>query len=231
MLRAESRWVLQVAGAAVLAAACLGSPPGYDEKDAGDEPTADAGPDAAPGAAGLTFVWIADPDPPAQLDGDVTLTEVRLDLRDLRAIGDSAPGDERTSRDQLDLRWEDRDEPVPLVFEHAPPGLYSSLQFDIGGDGQGNAFLIRGTVVRDGMTLPFEISDQSALPVSVPLAFELQAGETRTIDVSLAIGAAVGDIDWSMVELDEGELELDEGPQLDEFRAALADGFAAGVQE
>ena len=64
------------------------------------------------------------------------LEEVRLDLENVRAVGDAAPGDSRTSRvDSLRLEWwggdddgrRPQNEPVVVTFDQAPPGLYSNV--------------------------------------------------------------------------------------------------------
>src|SRR6266540_1978898 len=90
---------------------CAGNLYGDDDQ-AGDHDSGpgahDGGvPDAVPGASGLVLHWVADPQPPAAGTADglapsVTIKEVELNLFVVRAIGDSAPGDARTSVAELE---------------------------------------------------------------------------------------------------------------------------------
>src|SRR5688572_25830696 len=126
-----------VALVALLAAAC--SVESASRPDGGPVPGDDGGgpgPDAPVGSAGLVIEFRGVPALPASLGGDFDpeLQDVRLDLEDVRAVGDAAPGDERTSRDQLRLEWRAGDsegegdgddgggnDPVVVTFDQAPP--------------------------------------------------------------------------------------------------------------
>ena len=83
--------------ALAFAAGCSGGVPGTDagEVDGGAD-SGDGG-----GTTGLHFAWYPDPVPPGEVEDDLRIDDVRLELRQLRVVGDAAPDDPRTSRDDL----------------------------------------------------------------------------------------------------------------------------------
>ncbi len=189
--------------------------------------------DASPNIQGLRVLWACEPMPVAQLDDGLWLSDVYLHLRDVRVIGDSAPGDPRTSVDELELRWRDGEEPDPLFFPEAPLGLYSRFEFKVEGDGggvgDGGAIRLRGEVQLEGDNEPtsFEIQDAAAFSGSLAVDIELQVGQGGTLVVTFDAAAVLAVVDWESVPRnDDGDLELDEdSPQIGAVRAALADGF------
>ena len=230
-----------VALVALMAAAC--SAETATRPDGGSDPGQDgggAGPDAPVGSAGLVLEFRGVPALPASLGGDYDpeLEEVRLDLEDVRAVGDAAPGDERTSRDELRLEWQGGDsggeggggeganDPVVVTFEQAPPGLYSNVFADL------VAYQLEGSVVVEGDgggDRDFEIEDSpsTGIAISIPLGgVTLEAGETRRVIIEVSCAAAVVDTPWDQVEEDEGELVVDGGsPEIDAVRGAMAGAF------
>ena len=225
---------------ALLAAAC--SVESGSRPDGGVVPGQDGGgpgPDAPVGSAGLVLEFRGLPALPAALGGDfdAELDEVRLDLEDVRAVGDAAPGDERTSRDELRLEWrggassgeggddEPQNEPVVVTFDQAPPGLYSRLFAEL------VAYQIEGTVVvAEGGERDFEIDDSPSTGIAISISLggvTLEAGETRRIIVEVSCADAVLDTPWDQVEEDEGELVVEDGsPQVAAVREAMQAAFS-----
>jgi hypothetical protein len=226
MRRAGYR-IAGLAFALAVSAACSDdAPPGADAGDDDGGGTIDAG-DGGGGTAGLRFEWRPDPVPPGEVEDDLTIDEVHLHLRDLRAVGDAAPGDARTSRAALDLDWEEGAAPPALRFDTAPPGLYSQFEFRLdGGDGEDEAYSIEGMVYLEDAWVPYEIEDGLPLSVSIPLDVDLAVGEVEVVDIRIRLDAAIEGVDWANATLDDGTLVLDE-EQLAEVRDILAAGFEA----
>lgn len=208
--------------ATALCAAC-GASPGTPAADARPEPgDGDGGPaDAAMTSAGLVLEFRGDPTLAAEVGGDfdATLVSVRLDLEDVRAIGDSAPGDERTTRSSVELEWhgeeeeEEEDgeadnEPVRVTFADAPPGLYSLVLAQV------VHYRVRGTVVVDAVTREFEIEDEppSDLAISVDLGgLVLEPDAIREVEIAVSLAGAAADLRWDQITPDgEGNLRVDQ---------------------
>jgi hypothetical protein len=189
---------------------------------------------------GLTFKFSTSPTLPNVTDG-LTVTEIRLSLHDVRAIGDAAPGDNRTYLPELDLEWRtDNTGPQVVSFPMAPPGIYSALDAHFGGGGGsghrlvaggpgggGGTYDIRGTVVVNGQTYPFEVEDDYAMePISVTLyGVQVDPHQMTIARIGLDLGS-LADIDWTQVPFRDGELRLDESvPQTSYFSEQLAASF------
>ncbi|HUS67858.1 MAG TPA: hypothetical protein VMZ28_25155 [Kofleriaceae bacterium] len=231
---------------AVLGAALwpgCGSPSGTPAADA--EPHAGDGdggpPDAGMASAGLVLEFRGDPTLPAELGGefDAVLDAVRVDLEEVRAIGDSAPGDERTTRAAVELDWyaagEEEEEgeeetdanndPVRVTFADAPPGLYSLVLAQV------VRYRVRGTVVVDAETREFEIDDEppSDLAISVDLdGLVLEPDAIREVELAVAVADAVAELRWDEVTPDgDGDLKVDEndGEHIAPVRDAVEQAF------
>ncbi len=232
MLRA-GRFAVGLLATLLALGGCLSAPPGVDI-DAGHPGDGDASIDAdvPPGGAALVFKWLAKPAPQAGVGANMVIKEIRLPLRDVRAVGDAAPGDIRTSVATLDLRWDDGHAPQVLTFPLAPPGLYSRFEFRVQSvDGKGYELKGEVTVAGHEDTLKFDIHDNQMLPVSLPLSeLELKVGEVENIEVSLNVAAVLAVIDWQSMQDDDGSYEIDEqSPQIGVIRAALASSFSVHV--
>jgi hypothetical protein len=227
-----------VALAALLAAACTTE--SGSRADAGavsGEDGGGSGPDAAIGSAGLVLEFRGVPTLPASLGGDfdAELEEVRLDLENVRAVGDAAPGDERTSRDELRLDWSGEgdddggdgssNEPVIVTFDQAPPGLYSNVFAQL------TSYRLRGEVeLEEDNERDFEVDDAppAGIALSIPLGgVTLEAGETRRVVIEVSCVDAVIDTPWDQVDEEEGNLVVDEedAAQIDPIRAAMQMAF------
>lgn len=230
---------MPVALVAVLAAACSVS--SGSRADSGPDPGDDGGgpgPDAPPGASGLVLEFRGVPALTAPITGDFPgeLSEVRIDLENVRAVGDAAPGDERTTRDELRLEWwgigDDDDgggdaannDPVVVTFSNAPPGLYSNVFAEL------TDYRLQGKVeLAPDEDHDFEIDDSPSLAISIPLGgVTLEAGETRRVSIDVSCGALVMETRWDEVTPDgEGKLRVDSGsPQIGSIREAMQEAFS-----
>ena len=216
----------------VAAAAGCSSPAtgGVDGGGGGDAPPSDrdGGPndvDAPPAGVGLELDLVA-PGLPWVATG-VAVERVRLWLRDVRVIGDSAPGDARTSLAQLELDFEPGRDPPPVSFPQAPPGNYSQLAARLGRSDGSQSFEIQGTVTIAGQPHELEIRDLNIADVSVALDVRV---ETAAVAVTVALDLSfLGGIDWSSAPQDgNGRIQLEDGgPIVDAVRAGLVAGFHA----
>jgi hypothetical protein len=147
---------------------------------------------------------------PVTWDRDETLTVsgVSLELRDIRLIGDAAPGDSRTSRDQLKLSWPASAVPV-VSFGNAPPGLYSRLRATV------REFDVDAQVQRDQDDSPWQLElDTEGNPVQLDIALGdviLPVGGLVTLEVDFELDKVLKDIDFGSIEVEDGEGELDPG--------------------
>jgi hypothetical protein len=220
-------------GLAVALAAACSPAPFVDEPDAGANPGQDGGVDAGPiTQSGLVFQWQNLPTLPGGLGETLYLDEVRMPLRDVRVIGDAAPGDSRTYVASLNLRWRHGDAPPVLDFPMAPPGLYSRFEFRVQ-SGEGNGYVLSGEIVMPGHEnrVKFAIHDSQMLSVSVPLVgLALEPGQVKTVSVRIDIAAVLHAIDWSHVEIDDDEIDIGEdSPEISVIRATLATSISAAV--
>jgi hypothetical protein len=223
---------------ALLVAACSVS--SGSRADSGPDPGDDGGgpgPDAEGGAAGLVLEFHGVPTLTAHLDGDfpAELEEVRIDLVNVRAVGDAAPGDERTTRDQLRLEWWGADDdgsepaqndPVLVTFNEAPPGLYSNVYAEV------VDYRMRGQVQVEvgGEDRDFSIDDtpSSALAISIALGgVTLEAGETQHVSIDVSCATAVIETRWDEVTEQDGNLVVDSSsPQIDTVRENIQAAFS-----
>jgi hypothetical protein len=213
-------------------------PGGGDGGAAGDGGSAD--PDAAPPTSGLVLAYEGEPAFPATLGGpyEIALSRsVRLDLRDVRIIGDAAPGDARTSRAQIWLAWgcEEGDggveegegecegsAPRRFSFPDAPEGIYSSLLARL------HLFRYEGQATTD-QRREFTVEEEpEGVDVTIPLPdVPLGPGEVVEIVIGVALDDPVLAVDWGAVAPDgSGILLVNEGSsQIDSVIAAAAAAF------
>jgi hypothetical protein len=234
MVRAGS-WTLALVLTVVLVACTPGGVDITPDDDGGVPVGHDAQADSGnpPGHATLAFTWAVSPAPPANVGPKLAISEVRLALRDVRAIGDSATGDDRTSVGALDLKWgEDSPPPMTLSMPLAPPGLYSQFEFRIQGS-TGVGYELKGTFIRgNDPPVAFEIHDSQFLPISLALeGLSLDVGETRTIEIRLDVAYVLDAIDWgALADEQDGAIEIDEtNPHIGEVRTAIAAAYSARV--
>jgi hypothetical protein len=230
--------------------------PGVDggpgpEEDGGDGGGTDASPgDDGGGQAGLGLAFGSIPGLPGSVSGTYAayLQEARVQLQDLRALGDSAPGDSRTTEPSLELRWggggdddggggekdggsggDDllpaADDDISVFFATAPPGKYSDVKADV------VSYRLRGTVMVGATQYEFEIEDEPPTPLHVNISlgeFQLDANTNRTISIKADLGPAVTEVTWNQVTPEGGgELRIDGGyAGISTLRESLVAGFA-----
>jgi hypothetical protein len=216
---------LLVSGAATLVLAGCPSPPD-DHRDGGGEE--DGGEDDV----GLILQFAAKDELPIEAGDQTTIERVELALRNLRAIGDAAPGDERTTREMVEVVLAAESEPEPVAFMSAPPGVYSRIEATIDGSVAGTpSYRIAGTVTIGVDQVPFEITDLAAIPLVVSLSqIELEPAEVLTIEVRLDVKKLLEGVDVAALAPDpDGTIRIDQDdPQILLVRDAIDKSFEAG---
>lgn len=188
--------------------------------------------DAAARGAGLEVVIYADIDNSNAKDGppaDVTLTglsRVELELEDVRAIGDAAPGDERTTIPRVVLDWHD-DDVECLEFDNVPPGIYSRLLARV------VRYRIDGTVEDSNLALEFTIEDTPPTPLSLTVDTEdvvVDVNEDGVLALELSIAPVLDAVDWEAQSPDgEGHVDIDgASSDIDGIRAAMGELLRPG---
>ncbi len=187
--------------------------------------TGDAGADAMETPmGGLRLLFDSVPDIPDSAGGpfDARIDTATIRLRNLRAIGDAAPGDERTRVEDLTLRWTDETQPGAVVFANAPLGLYSQVAAEI------VEYTITGSVKIMDVTYPFEIEDNPP-PISVVASIDgtmVSAGEVEDVTIKIQIGDVVTDIDWADQEIEDNMIELEsDDPDISDVREEMSELF------
>lgn len=203
--------------ALALAASCvLAACPGGDDP-LPDGPATDGGGDSR----GLVVVFATNAPIPVTA-GVATISEVVLDASSIRAIGDAAPGDDRTTRLDTRLRWREDEIPEPVGFAAAPVGLYSTIALRLAGDQNETAFRLTGETMRQGDRVDFDIESHAALDLTIAIDAMLAPGGDLTVRLSLDVGALVAPIDWDGEPVDGGRIEIsDASPVMAEIIAAL----------
>jgi hypothetical protein len=213
-----------LASALAAAVGCSSGPGG------GTDPELDGGggeidaPDGGEGG-GLRLVLESDPDIPGSFEADYfpTMDEVELSLADFRAIGDAAPGDDRTLISTLRLTWSEGGDEV-VRFPDAPIGRYSRIRASV------ESFRLAGTCVIEGETWSWAIEDAATGGIDIDVTLEnvevMPGSETRVeLDVDLErIYTHVED--WADIEEVAGVLLIDGShPQIEELRTRFNEVF------
>lgn len=197
----------------------------------GDDPVVDSGTDGNPSGEGLTITFALDTAFPVTTADNTIIDRIDMRATSVRAIGDAAPGDARTTRFDYRLRWEGSDRPEPIRFEDAPVGLYSSVDLDLAADGESVSIEIAGECTRNGSRVDFEIESDAALSIAITTNEMLAPGGAAAIEIAVAIEAAVAVIDWDAQPLDgEGDVVIGDGSAaMTQILAALRTSFSAGA--
>jgi hypothetical protein len=160
------------------------------------------------------------------------IERVVLGVTMLRAIGDAAPGDVRTTRtdDKLSaFEWKDGQNPVPHLFPEAPPGMYSKVELRIADSIHADAAVdISGRVPRGGNVVPFQIKTLvAAVPISIDVNVVLPPRGTETVTIEVDVADLIEDIDWGTVPLTgDGRLFIGDGdPQMSKMTTKIDDVF------
>lgn len=198
----------------------------------GDDPVVDGGADDGDTAGeGLTITFALDTAFPITTADNTIIDRIDMRAASVRAIGDAAPGDGRTTRFDYRLRWDGSDRPEPIRFEEAPVGLYSSVDLDLAAEGDASSIEIAGECTRNGSRVDFEIESEAALSIAITTNEMLAPGGSAAIEIAVAIEAAVAAIDWDAESLDgEGDVTIDDdSAAMTQILAALRTSFSAGA--
>jgi hypothetical protein len=192
----------------------------------GDPVEPDGRPDSGPGNGGLTIRFTSDQPVPGEVADDRELEEVRMAAGSVRAIGDAAPGDSRTTRNDYDLRWHEDDTPEAIFFEEAPVGLYSSVEVRLEGDGDDDdAFDIDGRALVEAVWHDFQIIGSDPFTITIPTSTELEIGGTATIAIDVDLGSIIEGINFAELPQVEGRFEID--GDTTEMRTIIRNAFDA----
>ena len=209
---------------ALMHAACSGGAPAPDALMA----------DASLG--GLVIEVVAKGGVPQMPDSKVEINYVLVSVKTLRAIGDAAPGDMRTTRtdaapNNIDLDFHDGFVPIPQLFPEAPPGVYSSVQLQISDSRLASAAIdVIGRASRGGNLIPFEVkSALSEVPINIAVNTVLMPRVIGTTTIEVDVARLVKDIDWDSVPLTtEGRLFVGDGdPEMASVVSNVAAAFSA----
>jgi hypothetical protein len=195
-------------------------------------------PDAIPADAmlgGLTIELVAKNGVPQMPATDVQITTVTIGAVTVRAIGDAAPGDVRTTRSGYKFDFRDNLMPVPITFVEAPTGLYSMLELRVARVTSppaqaSDACNIQGRVIRAGDSVPFEIKNTTAdTAIAIAINTDLAPRELDTASIEVDVAALIADVDWNAVPLSgEGRLFVGDGdPQMATVVTKLSTAFRA----
>lgn len=187
--------------------------------DAGDDV------DDGSGGAALSTRWTA-PDVGDDL-GDVVIDEVKLRIRDLRAVGDAAPEPYEAFR-ELELK----EDPRTIDFTDAPPGRYSAIEFRLDGAVDGEAaWQMHGWVTIGGTDYELQVEDDVATSIDLPVDLEIAPGESHVVSIEVDVAVFEG-VDWSTVPIEEGKVELDDdSPAMPTLRQRFTTGFSIAAIE
>jgi hypothetical protein len=184
--------------------------------DAGD-PLPDAGTDAGDLAAGVRIEVTSTPAIPGSFTSsnfDPTIDDLRIQLENLRIIGDAMP-----EPIDIELRY---GESLELIDFTSALGRYTRLRANI------ELFEAEGTLSLDGDLERWSIEDEPPGGVNFDLDIDvdLEPGETATVRINTDFPSVFSAVDWPNVSEDDDVLEVGEdSPEIGLVRAALSQLF------
>lgn len=181
--------------------------------------------DAGNGGEGLAVTWEAMPSIPGSAGSNLQLDSVVFRIDRLQVIGDNGEPGNTTARD-LVLAWDDSTggaNPAPVVFDSAPPALYSKVRLLLDKDASNNPSVeIRGSVTVGGDTDKFRIVSRNDVAVEVSgYTLLLGPGEDLEVRVVIDLPDLLQDLDFEEYDYDA---ENDEHT-LDDSQAGLMAAF------
>lgn len=170
------------------------------------------------------MTWTSKPSAfPGTLSGNTTVEHATLKLNSLRLIADAGSVSIPTG---LDLVWDTGAAPANIAFPMAPAGLYSKLALRVDSQLLDNSYWILGHTQLNGMTMPFKIYDRDFLELSLSINDALAPSGSATVSIEVDFDSAIGSIDWSKVDVEDGALVLDTfDPYMLTFRQKIAQSF------
>ena len=187
-------------------------------------PDGSSGSDSSASQKGLNVTWQANPAIPGSAGSGIDIQTASFQIDSLRVIGDA--GDTLTTKLFFDLTWKDTAKPETINFDNAPSGLYSRVSLVADGHIVQDSYKITGHVNYGSNSDDFEIHDRNPLNVSLNISDMLQPGKSLTVKLELDLAAALQSVDYSMLQKDDGKLDLDTSdPQMPAFRTKLVQSF------
>ncbi|MBA3457134.1 MAG: hypothetical protein H0T42_28885 [Deltaproteobacteria bacterium] len=166
--------------------------------------------DAPAARTGLTVVWTAQPMLPGPFATNVNVSSVKLELARLEVIGD-AGSTTATTTTNVEARWSVNGEPFPFNFSFAPPGIYSQVSLRIDGNVVAPSYEILGTVLINGATEQFKISDTDVLLVDIPgYNVILAAGLQADIPIQVELQNALDQVNFAALPVDMGKRTMNQ---------------------
>ena len=176
---------------------------------------------------GLFVPWIVNPDIPSTLTNGTTIDTATFRISSLRVIGDAGASDPNTTQQSFAVAWDGTHAPVPVAFSTAPSGLYSKVSLAIDGALINDSYLITGHAQSNGMTYPYTVHDAFMLSVDLSANAQLDPGGATSIPIKIDLAACIGAVDWNLVHLDNGVLNLDtDDDWIPVFRQLLIASFS-----
>lgn len=170
--------------------------------------------------------WRASPALPGAITNRITVSEAKFQLDHFQVLGD-AGNDNRTTRFEYLLTWDNEKTPTEESFPEAPVGMYSKISLVLrSGDLGDSSYEIKGTWIDDDMeSWEFEISDSMRVNISLNCRAMVPAAGSARLAIRLDLLDALAGIDFTQLDEDDGELELKNGPELVAFRNRLTNAF------
>lgn len=186
------------------------------EPPAPTDPDAQVG-DGSIGGGGLTIKFESTrTDLPGPITSKLELDQVVINASYVKAFGNAATGDARTTTSDYTMRWKGTEVPAPIRFDEAPVGYYGSIELRIARvPSDSDAFDLEGdaekTVGTEEVRYPFNIDSKDiVLTVTVPVQLNLDAGSDATIVIAVDLARLVNMIDFDLVAVDNSELVIDD---------------------
>jgi hypothetical protein len=212
-------------GALMVFAACHpggGETPGADASPDGTS----TGSDGPQSTLGMFVTWRADPPLPGVVTDKIAITDATFQLDYLQIVGDAGV-DMRTTRSKYLLTWDSQSRPAQEAFPDAPVGVYSKIAMVMmTGTLAERSYEIHGTWTDSNMPARrFRIRDTATVSVSIDCDEELPAAGMASLAIKVDLKDALNSINFKMLEDEDDELELRDGPQLIVFRDRLKTSF------
>ncbi len=149
------------------------------------------------------------------------LENLAIEVENLRVIGDSAPGDDRTSVDSYVFSFSES--PEVIVFPEAPAGNYSRVR------GTVSRFFASGLCTHESVSLQWTIEDQPLSGVEMDVELDgvnLDPGGVAIVLVDVDLANPFEKIEWEDVMEQNGVLQIDESYEhLEDLRESIEEVF------